>query len=69
MPLLEECMKREKEVKDVTNFATQVQRSLKILFSMIKSPKLCDMFFKAERKRFTEAQIEKIHEQSILVLR
>jgi len=41
---------------------------LKILFSMIRSPKLCDLFSKAERKRVSKKEMEKVHENSIKVL-
>ena len=52
-PLLTECMKREKETTEKSNFAEDAKKSLKILFAMIKSPKLCDLMFKEERKRYT----------------
>ena len=35
---------------------------------MIRSPKLCDLFSKAERKRVSKKEMEKVHENSIKVL-
>ena len=68
-PLLSECMKRDYETKTKRGAVADMKKSLKILFAMIKSPKLCDLMFKAERKRYNKKQLEKLHEQSVLVLR
>ena len=51
-PLVDECVKREKQNVKVEAALQDRQCNLKILYAMIRSPKLCDMMYKAERKRF-----------------
>lgn len=36
---------------------------------MIRSPKLCDLFFKEERRVYEKKQLDKIYAESILTLR
>lgn len=44
-------------------------KSLKILYAMIKSPKMCDMLQKAERKYLTKERLKQVTENAILTLR
>ena len=68
-PLVDECVKREKENLRIRAALQERQSNLKILYAMIRSPKLCDMMYKAERKRFEKEQLEKINQESIHTLR
>ena len=36
---------------------------------MIRSPKLCDLIYKTERKRYNEDKLREIHEKSVFTLR
>ena len=68
-PLIIEAQKQEAIVKKLRTEVKERTANLKILFSMIRSPKLCDLFYKAERKRNTKKQMDKIHEHSVHTLR
>ena len=52
----------EKELNSKLSLAVQFQKSLKILFAMIRSPKLCNLMFKEERKRYSKLELEKLYE-------
>ena len=41
---------------------TERTRSLKIVFSLIRSPHLCDMIYKGERRRLTPLEMKRIEE-------
>ena len=69
MPLLEECAKREKECQKLRKEFSERTKSLKILFSMIRSPLICDMVYKSERRRLTPAEIKRSDQQSVFTLR
>ena len=62
-------MKREKDNQKMRDDIGTRQLNLKILFAIIRSPMLCDMFHKEERKRFETEQIEKRLQESIHILR
>ena len=40
-----------------------------MVYAVIRAPKLCDMFHKAERKKYREEQIAKNEEEAFLHLR
>ena len=46
-----------------------MKKSLKILYAMIKSPKMCNMLHKAERKRYSAEQLKQVNDSAILTLR
>lgn len=68
-PMLDELLRREKENRKMHQDITLRQLNIKILFSMIRSPKLCDLMYKAERKQYEKDKLDKIHEQCVLTLR
>ena len=44
-------------------------KSLKIVFAMIRSPRMCDLLYKAERKKFSTEKIKAMQESAVLTLR
>ena len=52
-PLIAECSKRELEIQRLQEEVKSRTKNLKILFAITKSPKMSDLVYKAERKRFT----------------
>ena len=68
-PLINECSKREEEVQRLQEEVKQRTKSLKILFAVTKSPKMSDLVYKAERKRFTKDKLQQIYEQAVTTLR
>lgn len=53
MPLIAECSKREAQCQIMFKEVVERNKNLKILWAMVRSPKLCDLVYKTERKRFT----------------
>ena len=51
-PLIAEVTKREKENQELIQQAKERKKNLKIMYAMIRSPKMCDLVYKEERKRF-----------------
>ena len=45
------------------------EKNLKILFAMIRSPKICDLVYKEERKQYTKDKLKEMHDNAILSLR
>ena len=68
-PLISECSKRESEIQRLQEEVKSRTKNLKILFAITKLPKMSDLVYKAERKRFTQEKLKKIHESAILTLR
>ena len=68
-PLIAECSKRELEIQRLQEEVKSRTKNLKILFAITKSPKMSDLVYKAERKRFTQEKMKQIHESAILTLR
>ena len=68
-PLIEQCSKREKECQRLNKEVIERTKSLKILFAITKSPKMSDLVYKAERKRFTKEKLKEIDDKAILTLR
>ena len=64
-----EVIKREIEIQQLQLEVTERTKSLKILYAMIRSPRMCNLLYKAERKRYTEEHIIKLNESSIHTLR
>lgn len=46
IPLIEECSKREEERQKLIASELELKKNLKILFAVLKSPKMCDLFQK-----------------------
>ena len=53
-PLIVEISKREKEIIDLQKEVKERTINLKILFSMIKSPKMCSIVHRTQSKLFTK---------------
>ena len=68
-PLIAECTKREKEIQRLDEELIAKTKNLKILFAITKSPKMSNLVYKAERKRFTEEKLKQIDDHAILTLR
>ena len=68
-PLIEECSKREAECQKLNQAVVERTKSLKILFAITKSPKMSDLVYKEERKRFTEEKLQEMSEKAVLTLR
>ena len=47
----------------------ECKKSLKILFAITKSPKMSNLVYKAERRRFTQDKLKEISDKAILTLR
>ena len=48
-PLVEQVEKREKVLVELKEREKQLSQKLKMVHAVIRAPKLCDMFHKAER--------------------
>ena len=57
-PLINECAKRETEVQKLQAEVKKCMKNMKILFAITKSPKMSDLVYKAERKRFTDEKLK-----------
>ena len=68
-PLIKECTRREEYCQWMREQLDAKTKSLKILYAMIRSPKLCDMLQKAERKYLTQERLKQVQESAILTLR
>ena len=44
-------------------------KNMKLLFAMIRSPKMCDIVYKAERKRFAHDKLKKLRDDAYQTLR
>ena len=69
IPLVAECTKRENQCQNMFQEVTERTKSLKILFAMIRSPKICDLVYKTERKRLTAENFKAMQESAVLTLR
>ena len=69
MPLVDQCAKREKQCQILHKEVTERTRNLKLLFAMIRSPNLCDMVYKTERRRYSKEKLKELREESINNLR
>lgn len=45
------------------------QINIKILFSVIRSPLLCNVFYKTERKLYEKEKLDSINQQCVLTTR
>ena len=68
-PLIEQCSKREEHCQWMRDQLQEKQKSLKILYAMVRSPKMCDMLQKAERKYLTKERLKQVTENAIHTLR
>ena len=48
-PLIEEVSKREEERQKMLKNQVELKKNVKILIAMLRSPKMCDIFFKYEK--------------------
>lgn len=69
LPVIEEVTKREIENQKLLSEVKDRTINLKILFAMIRSPKMCDLLHKTERRRFTQEKLEELTQQSVFLLR
>ena len=69
MPLIEEVTKREEERQKLLDNSIELKRQIKILLAMLKSPKMCDLFFKFEKKNQSEEMFKKSQDDAIFTLR
>ena len=46
-----------------------MQKNLKIIYAMIRSPHLCNLVHRTERQNYEKEQLDKIYKQSIFTLR
>ena len=58
-----------KEISTLNEKTTKLHRQLKILYAVIRTPKLCDLFHRAERRRLTEKHIQDADKEAYLSLR
>ena len=57
-PLIKECAKREKESQMLRGEVTHRTINLKVMFAMVGSPKLCDLFYKSQRRQYCNNQLK-----------
>ena len=69
LPLIAECTKRETECQMLRHEVKERTKNLKILFAMIRSPKMCDLVYKEERKQYTKEKVKLLSDNAILTLR
>ena len=67
--MIEQCSKRESECQFLRSEIADRTKSLKILYAMLRSPKMCDLFFKSEKKRHSQEALKKLNDAAILTLR
>ena len=58
MPLIEQYKISEKKNQDLQNEITQLKKSLKTIRAVVRTPMLCDLFHKTERKKLSEKEIK-----------
>lgn len=68
-PLIGQVNDKEQQTRQLDRKIERMRRQLKIIHSVIRIPRLCDLFHKAERKRLSEKQINLADQQAHLVLR
>ena len=69
MPLVAECAKREKQLQEMFKELSERTKSLKIVYAMIRSPRMCDLLYKAERKKFSADRIKAMQDRAVSTLR
>ena len=68
-PLIEQVTLRQKEIDKLTEDNKTLQKNLKMLHAIIRSPKLCDIYSKQEQRLMTQQQIAKANHEAYLKLR
>ena len=61
--------KREEERQALLKKQVDLRKYIKILIAMLKSPKMCDLFFKYEKKNKYEQMFKKMQDDAIFTLR
>ena len=59
----------EQKISDLQASELNKIKYIKILQAMLRSPKMCDIFQKAEAQRLSSADLKKADDKAILVLR
>ena len=59
----------EQKISDLQASELNKIKYIKVLQAMLRSPKMCDIFQKAEAARLSSADLKKADEKAILVLR
>ena len=68
-PLIEEVTKREVENIKLREQLRDRTKSLKIMFSMLRSPKLCELVYKTERRKYTDEKLKEMQREHTFLLR
>ena len=67
--MIAEVAKREEECQELLLQVKERTKNLKIVFSMIRSPKMCDLFYKEDRKRYTKDMLRQMDDNAVFTLR
>jgi len=59
LPLLKQNKERSEESAQLKEEVSKVTKNLKMLHSVVRTPILCDLFHKMERKKLKKEEIEK----------
>ena len=59
-PLIGEVSKRDDEIEKLKNEILERTKSVKIMFAMMRSPKMCEIFQKNERNRYDEEKLKEV---------
>ena len=68
-PLINEVAKRDDEITKLKNEILDRTKSVKIMFAMMRSPKMCEMFQKNDRNRYDEEKLKELRQNAIHTLR
>lgn len=68
-PLIKEVAKREEENQRLLTEVRERTVSIKMLFAMMRSPHMCDLFYKTERKLYDKERLALLTQQSVFQLR
>ena len=61
-------MAREQEKIALKGEIEQLQKSLKLIYAVVRLPKLCTLMHQTERKRLTEKEIERQNKSAVKVI-
>ena len=68
-PMLVELSKSEIECRMLRQEVKERTQSLKVLFSMIRSPKMCDILYKTQSKIFAKEKLKELNQTAVFNLR
>ena len=66
--MLNQLKQSKEENQKNKSLISDLQNSLKKLYAILRSPKLVDLFHKAERKKSSKEQIQKANQEAYLNL-